>query len=98
MGPASGSRHPLGTYAELVAVDAALVGSPPPSLSAVEAAWLPLAGVTAIQLLDRLNPKPAKWVLVHGAPGGVGSLFVQLAQAWGARVVASAAHSGSTAA
>jgi NADPH2:quinone reductase len=86
--PVRGTRW--GTYAELVAVDAALVGPRPPSLSAVEAAALPLAGATAVQLLDRLDPKPGEWVLVHGAAGGVGSLFVQLARARGARVVASA--------
>src|SRR6266540_4218835 len=72
-----------GAYAELV-------GPRPPSLSAVQAASLPLAGATAVQLLDRLDPKPGEWVLVHGAAGGVGSLFVQLARARGARVVASA--------
>jgi NADPH:quinone reductase len=86
--PVRGTRW--GAYAELVAVDAALVGPPPPGLSAVEAASLPLAGATAAQLLDRLDPRPGEWVLVHGAAGGVGSLFVQLARARDARVVASA--------
>jgi NADPH2:quinone reductase len=56
----------------------------------VEATALPLAGATALQLLDRLAPRPGEWVLVHGAAGGVGSLFVQLARARGARVAASA--------
>jgi NADPH:quinone reductase-like Zn-dependent oxidoreductase len=86
--PVRGTRW--GTYAELVTLDAALVGRRPPSLSAVEAASLPLAGATAVQLLDRLDPKPGEWMLVHGAAGGVGSLLVQLARARGARVVASA--------
>jgi NADPH2:quinone reductase len=86
--PVRGTRW--GTYAELVTLDAALVGPRPPSLSAVQAASLPLAGVTAVQLLDRLEPTPGEWVLVHGAAGGVGSLFVQLARMRGARVVASA--------
>jgi NADPH2:quinone reductase len=86
--PVRGTRW--GTYAELVALDAALVGPRPPSLSAVQAASLPLAGATAVQLLDRLDPRPGEWVLVHGAAGGVGSLFVQLARVRGARVVASA--------
>jgi NADPH:quinone reductase len=86
--PVRGTRW--GTYAELVAVDATLVGPRPPGLSAVEAASLPLAGATAVQLLDRLDPEPGEWVLVHGAAGGVGSLFVQLARARGARVAASA--------
>jgi NADPH:quinone reductase len=86
--PVRGTR--FGTYAELVTLDAALVAPRPPSLSAVEAASLPLAGATSVQLLDRLDPRPGEWLLVHGAAGGVGSLFVQLARARGARVVASA--------
>jgi NADPH2:quinone reductase len=86
--PVRGTRW--GTYAELVTVDAALVAPRPPSLSAVQAASLPLTGATSVQLLDRLDPKPGEWLLVHGAAGGVGSLFVQLARARGARVVASA--------
>jgi NADPH2:quinone reductase len=86
--PVRGTRW--GTYAELVALDAALVGPRPASLSAVEAASIPLAGATALQLLGRLDPRPGEWILVHGAAGGVGSLFVQLARARGARVVASA--------
>jgi NADPH:quinone reductase len=86
--PVRGTRW--GSYAELVAVDAELVGPRPPSLSAVQAASLPLAGATAVQLLDRLDPKPGESMLVHGAAGGVGSLLVQLARARGALVVASA--------
>jgi NADPH:quinone reductase len=86
--PVRGTRW--GTYAELVTLDAALVGPRPPSLSAIGAASLPLAGTTAVQLLDRLDPRPGEWMLVHGAAGGVGSLFVQLARARGARVIASA--------
>jgi NADPH2:quinone reductase len=86
--PVRGTRW--GTYAERVALDASLIGPRPEGLSAVEAAALPLAGATALQLLDRLAPRPGEWVLVHGAAGGVGSLFVQLARARGARVAASA--------
>jgi NADPH:quinone reductase-like Zn-dependent oxidoreductase len=86
--PVRGTRW--GTYAELVVLDVALVAPRPRGLSAVEAASLPLAGATALQLLDRLAPRPGEWVLVHGAAGGVGSLFVQLVRARGARVIASA--------
>jgi NADPH2:quinone reductase len=88
LAPVRGTRW--GAYAELVAMDAALVGPRPPGLDAVEAAALPLAGATSLQLLDRLDPRPGEWILVHGAAGGVGSLLVQLARARGARVVASA--------
>ena len=86
--PVRGTRW--GTYAEQVALDAGLVGPRPPGLGAVEAASLPLAGATAVQLLDRLNPKAGEWLLIHGAAGGVGSLLVQLARGRGVRVVASA--------
>jgi NADPH2:quinone reductase len=86
--PVRGTRW--GTYAEQVALDAELVGPRPPGLGAVEAASLPLAGATAVQLLDRLNPKAGEWLLIHGAAGGVGSLLVQLARGRGVRVVASA--------
>ena len=73
--PVRGTRW--GTYAELVCLDAALVGPRPPGLSAVQAASLPLAGATAVQLLDRLDPRPGEWLLVHAAcwcswPGGGG--------------------------
>jgi NADPH:quinone reductase-like Zn-dependent oxidoreductase len=76
--PVRGTRW--GTYAEQVALDAGLVGPRPPGLGAVEAASLPLAGATAVQLLERLDPRPGEWLLVHGAAGGVGSLLVQLAR------------------
>jgi RimJ/RimL family protein N-acetyltransferase len=46
--PVRGTRW--GTYAELVTLDAALVAPRPPSLSAVQAASLPLTGATSVQL------------------------------------------------
>jgi NADPH2:quinone reductase len=86
--PVRGTRW--GAYADEVVADARFVASRPPSLGVTEAAALPLAGVTALQLLDRLDPEPDEWILVHGAAGGVGHLFVQLAHARGARVAAPA--------
>jgi NADPH:quinone reductase len=84
--PVRGTRW--GTYAEELVVDAEFVARRPTSLSPVDAAALPLAGSTAMQLLDRLDLAPGEWILVHGAAGGVGHLFVQLAHAHGARVAA----------
>ena len=86
--PVRGTRW--GTYAEFVAVDARLVAERPRTLDAVEAAAIPLAGATALQLLDRLEPDVGDWLLVLGAAGGVGSLLVQLARARGANVAGSA--------
>ena len=54
----------------------------------VDAAAIPLAGSTALQLFDRLALQSGEAVLVHGASGGVGRLFVQLARMRGIRVAA----------
>lgn len=86
--PVRGTRW--GAYAEEVVADARLVGRRPSRLDAIEAAALPLAGATALQLLDRLAPRPGEWMLVHGAAGGVGHLLVQAAHARGVRVAAPA--------
>lgn len=86
--PVRGTRW--GTYADEVVTDARLVAPRPGGLAALEAAAVPLAGATALQLLDRLAPGPGDWVLAHGAAGGVGHLFVQLARARGARIAAPA--------
>jgi NADPH:quinone reductase-like Zn-dependent oxidoreductase len=79
-----------GAYADEVICDATLVAARPSELDAVQAAALPLAGVTAMQLLDRLDPSAGEWMLVHGAAGGVGHLLCQLAHARGVRVAAPA--------
>jgi NADPH2:quinone reductase len=83
-------RTRLGAYAELVAVNAAFVRPRPRALSSLEAASLPVAGLTSLQLLDRLRLQAGDWILVHGAAGGVGSVFVQLARALGLQVAACA--------
>jgi NADPH:quinone reductase-like Zn-dependent oxidoreductase len=61
----------------------------PPDLDAVTAACLPLAGVIALRCVDAVEPARGDRVLILGAPGGVGSLAVQLAVARGAHVIAS---------
>ncbi|WP_424217398.1 NADP-dependent oxidoreductase (plasmid) [Streptomyces sp. BI20] len=79
-----------GTFAEYVSVPVRCAAPKPPGLSWAEAAGLPLAGLTAYQVLTRLGTGPGDTVLVHGAAGGVGSLGVQIARALGARVIATA--------
>jgi NADPH2:quinone reductase len=86
--PVRGTRW--GAYSDEVVADARFLARRPPGLTSMEAAALPLAGTTALQLLDRLAPDEGEWILVHGAAGGVGHLFVQLAHARGARVAAPA--------
>lgn len=77
-----------GTYAEYIAVDAAEVASKPATLSFMEAASLPLAGITAWEALFTAGKLQAgQTVLIHGGSGGVGSLAVQLAKDKGAKVI-----------
>lgn len=79
-----------GTFAEFVTVPVRALAHKPSSLSWAEAAGLPLAGLTAYQLLTRLGTGKDDTVLIHGAAGGVGSLGVQIARALGARVIGTA--------
>lgn len=80
-----------GAFAEYVAVDESLVAAKPGTLSFVEAASLPLVGLTAWQALtEQADVGPGTRVLIHGGAGGVGSVAVQLAKHLGAEVVATA--------
>ncbi|MFJ7244670.1 NADP-dependent oxidoreductase [Kitasatospora sp. NPDC098652] len=81
-----------GTFAEYVAVSAPAVARKPASLSWEQAGGLPLAGLTALRSLQRLEVGPADVLLVHGAAGGVGSLAVQLGRDRGARVIGTASE------
>ncbi|MEV4008913.1 NADP-dependent oxidoreductase [Nonomuraea angiospora] len=79
---------PLGAQAECVVLDADAVTRAPSGRSPVEAATLPLNGLTAVQALDRLELAAGRTLLVTGAAGAVGGFAVQLAAARGLRVVA----------
>jgi NADPH:quinone reductase-like Zn-dependent oxidoreductase len=79
-----------GTFAELVTMSVRGVARKAEALTWDEAGGLPLAGLTALQTLDRLAVSATDTVLVHGGAGGVGALAIQLAKARGARVIATA--------
>ena len=80
-----------GTTAELVPAPQRCVARRPTSLSATEAAALPLAGLTAYQALtEALDVGEGDRVLVHRAAGGVGFFAVQIAVALGAHVIGTA--------
>ena len=81
-----------GTFAEFVTVPPRCLARKPERLSWAEAAGLPLAGLTAYQVLHRLGLASGKTVLIHGGAGGVGSFGVQIVVAEGARVIATASE------
>jgi NADPH2:quinone reductase len=76
-----------GTYAQAVAMSAGSISRKPASLDFRQAAAVPLAGATALTLLDAVALAAGHTVVVIGASGGVGSFLVQLATQRGARVV-----------
>lgn len=79
-----------GTYAELVAAHPRHLAPKPTSVTFAEAAALPLAGLTALQTIERAGVGRGDVVLVHAAAGGVGAFAVQIAVARGARVIGTA--------
>lgn len=81
-----------GGNAEYVVVKATEAAAKPERLSHVEAAAVPLAGVTAWQgLFEHGDLKSGQRVLIHGGAGGVGHLAIQFAKAAGAFVVTTVA-------
>ncbi|MFG3498369.1 NADP-dependent oxidoreductase [Streptomyces sp. NPDC047928] len=84
-----------GTFAEYVAAPVRTLARKPRALGFEEAAALPLAGLTAYQVLHRaLRVRAGDTVLVHAAAGGVGGMAVQLARHLGARVIGGSREPG----
>lgn len=77
-----------GTFAELVALPAAIVAHKPASLSWEQAAALPLTGMTAQRTLDALGVAAGQTLLIHNGSGSVGRTGIQLAVHAGVRVIA----------
>jgi NADPH:quinone reductase-like Zn-dependent oxidoreductase len=77
-----------GTYAEKIAVGAAIVAKKPAGLSHVDAAALALTGLTALcSVEDSLKLRSGETILIQGGAGGVASFAIQLARHIGARVI-----------
>jgi NADPH:quinone reductase-like Zn-dependent oxidoreductase len=69
-----------GALAEYVVVPAEYLALKPQNVKFEEAAGLPVAGITAVSVMDLARVKRGERVLVNGASGGIGSLVVQLAR------------------
>ncbi len=76
-----------GSFADYTVAKPAKLALKPAQLSFVQAAVIPISGLTALQALTDVGRLEAgQKVLVLGASGGVGSYAVQLAKALGAEV------------
>jgi NADPH:quinone reductase-like Zn-dependent oxidoreductase len=83
-----------GSFAEYAITSPDKLVRKPANLSFEQAAALPISGVTALQALrDKAHVRPGQTVLVIGAGGGVGTLAVQVAKAFGAHVTGVASSS-----
>ncbi|MER5426952.1 alcohol dehydrogenase catalytic domain-containing protein [Streptosporangium roseum] len=91
-GPPAGSRvvghPPMGGWAEYAAVPTHSIAVLPDALATVQAAALPLAGITALRLLRTVGAVTGRRVLLTGASGGVGHYLTEFAAAARAEVTA----------
>jgi NADPH:quinone reductase-like Zn-dependent oxidoreductase len=89
------AKERLGAFAEYACVPEAFVARAPASLSATEAAAVPLAALTALQgLREQLQCAPGQRLLIAGGAGGVGAFALPLARWLGAHVTTSASARG----
>ncbi|WP_107483450.1 NADP-dependent oxidoreductase [Streptomyces humi] len=76
-----------GTYAETTVLSAPNTARIPAGLSATVAATLPVAGTTAVDVLDQLGLPAGATLLVNGVGGGVGLAVARLAVGRELRVI-----------
>ena len=79
-----------GGYRESIVLSADAVVRAPANATLIEAATLPMNGLTARQSLDQLALRPGQTLAVTGAAGCYGGYVVQLAKADGLKVIADA--------
>jgi NADPH:quinone reductase len=78
-----------GGYAEKATAHRALLAPIPDAVSDEQAVCMLVQGTTAWHILKTMGHlSPGETVVVHAAAGGVGTLAIQLAKMWGAKVIA----------
>lgn len=82
-------KRPPGAIAQYAVVPPQYLVKLPDTVKLDEAAALPVAGLSALQMCRMAGIERGRRVLVHGAAGGVGHLAVQIARNLGAEVTAS---------
>ena len=76
-----------GSLAQFVAANTANTARKPQNVNYVEAAALPLAGVSALQALEEhIKLEAGQKILIHGGAGGIGTIAIQLAKSLGGYV------------
>jgi alcohol dehydrogenase len=81
----------FGLFAEMALANTESIAYKPNKLSHVEAAALPLVGVSAWRALtENIGLSKGQRILIHGGAGGIGSIAIQLAKNLGAYVATTA--------
>ena len=75
-----------GAYTEYASVPEEALAPKPANVTCQQASSVPTSGLIALQNLDEGRLYSGQSVLINGAGGGVGTLAVQIAKAYGARV------------
>jgi NADPH:quinone reductase-like Zn-dependent oxidoreductase len=73
----SGSMGSNGTYTEYIAVPESIAAGKPKNISFEQAAAIPSAGMTALQIFNRLSLNKTDSILITGAAGSVGSFLIK---------------------
>ncbi len=87
-GQFSKAHEGQGSYAEVAIAAEGAIAPAPRTIALSEAAAVPTAGMTAMNLIDRVGD--VRRLLIVGATGGVGTFATQIAAARGITVVATA--------
>lgn len=76
-----------GAFAEFLAANVGKIAPKPKNIDFLQAASLPLVGVSALQAMKtHIKLKKGQKILIHGGAGGIGTIAIQLAMALGAYV------------
>jgi NADPH:quinone reductase-like Zn-dependent oxidoreductase len=76
-----------GAFAEMALAKTESIADKPKRISHIEAAALPLVGVSAWRaLVENIGLSKGQRILIHGGAGGIGSIAIQLAKHLGAYV------------
>jgi putative PIG3 family NAD(P)H quinone oxidoreductase len=79
-----------GGYAELAVASESVVLPVPPGVSVVDAGGLMETACTVWSNLREARAVPGELLLIHGGAGGIGVMAIQVAKAYGMRVLATA--------
>lgn len=86
-GQAASYAGGTGAFAQYLAAAIGKIAKKPKNVDFLEAASLPLVGVSALQALEtHIKLRKGQKILIHGGAGGIGTIAIQLAKALGAYV------------